>query len=93
MTFSEFITKIFTCFNTVFVNIVSYIEILTKDNFIKVIIYLSLLSFVISLFAVIIGIIYNILNYKHDKEANDLEKIDVIKTENSGKIRKKDLWW
>lgn len=93
MTFSEFITKIFTCFNTVFVNIVSYIEMLTKNNFIKVIIYLSLLSFIISLFAVTIGIIYNILNYKHDKEANDLEKIDVIKTENSGKIRKKDLWW
>lgn len=93
MTFSEFITKIFTCFNTVFVNLVSYIEMLTKNNFIKVIIYLSLLSFIISLFAVITGIIYNILNYKHDKEANDLEKTDVIKTENGGRIRKKDLWW
>ena len=93
MTFSEFINKIFTCFNTVFVNFVSYIEMLTENNFIKFIIYLSLLSFVISLFAIIISIIYNILNYKHDKEANDLEKTDVIKSENNGKIRKKDLWW
>ena len=37
--------------------------------------------------------IYNILNYKHDKESNDLEKTDVIKAENGGRIRKKDLWW
>ena len=93
MTFSEFVTKIFTCFNTVFTNLVSYIEILLENNFIKFIIYLSILSFIITLLTIIIGMIYNILNYKHDKESNDLEKTDVIKAENGGRIRKKDLWW
>ena len=93
MTFSEFVTKIFTFFNTVFTNLISYIEILLENNFIKFIIYLSLLSFIITLFTIIIRMIYNILNYKHDKESNDLETKDVIKAENGGRIRKKDLWW
>lgn len=92
MTFSQFLNKIIECFNLVFKNIISYIELLMENNFIKIIIYINLLMFIISILCVVVQIIYNVLNYKHDKEANDLENTDAVTNENV-RVKKKDLWW
>lgn len=68
MTFETFVNSIINAFNTVFPHITSYINALIDNNFIKLIIYLSLSAFVINILFAILKIIYGILNRKHDRE-------------------------
>lgn len=71
MTFEVFINNIINAFNTVFPHIAYYINSLINNNFIKLIIYLSLSAFLINLVFSILKIIYGILNRKHDKEVRE----------------------
>ena len=66
-------------FNTVFSHIIIYIDMIIKNNFIKFIIYLSLVFFIIWIAENILKIVYTIFNIKHDKETrkNVIKKIEV----------------
>ena len=68
MSFQQFLNSIMNSFNTVFSHIISYIELLLQNNFIKFIIFLSLLFFIIWILENILKIVYTIFNIKHDQE-------------------------
>lgn len=68
MSFQRFISSITECFNTVFSHIIIYIDMIIQNNFIKFIIYLSLVFFIIWIAENILKIVYTIFNIKHDKE-------------------------
>lgn len=95
MTFEVFINNIINSFNAVFPHIASYINSLINNNFIKLIIYLSLSAFLINLVFSILNIVYSILNNNHDKE----ETIKLFgnksseTSKNGGNIKSKDIYW
>lgn len=68
MTFNEFIIAINNCFNNFFTHIIDIINPLLENNLIKLIIYLSIFSFIVFLLFSIIKIIYLIFNRKNNKE-------------------------
>ena len=73
MSFQQFISSITECFNTVFSHIIIYIDMIIQNNFIKFIIFLSLVFFIIWIAENILKIVYTIFNIKHDKEKHDKE--------------------
>ena len=68
MSFQQFLNSITECFNTVFSHIIIYIDMIIQNNFIKFIIFLSLVFFIIWIAENILKIVYTIFNIKHDKE-------------------------
>ena len=95
MSFQQFLNSIMSSFNTVFSHIIKYIELLLQNNFIKFIVFLSLVFFIIWIIESIINMIYLILNHNHDKK----EIIKILGTKNDeiskngGNIKSKDIYW
>ena len=96
--FVTFLNNIVSSFNSVFEHFINYIELIFNNNFIKLIIYLSLFSFLIFILSSIIGIIYSIINLRHDK--NELKVLikgekseNTESAENGGNIKSKDIYW
>lgn len=68
MSFQNFITTIFNSFNAFFTHIVSYINLVIDNNFIKLIIYLVLFKLIIDFLFEVIKILLKIINNGHNKE-------------------------
>lgn len=68
MSFQNFITTIFNSFNAFFTHIVSYINLIIDNNFIKLIIYLVLFKIIIDFLFEVIKILLKIINNGHNKE-------------------------
>lgn len=68
MSFQNFITTIFNSFNAFFTHIVSYINLIIDNNFIKLIIYLVLFKLIIDFLFEVIKILLKIINNGHNKE-------------------------
>lgn len=99
MNFTEFLTTIFNSFNTFFTHITGFINILINDNFIKLIIYISIFGFAIYILKELFSILYTILNNNHDKEEQkkilhpEESKKSNSKNKNGDNFRKKDIYW
>lgn len=96
--FGTFLNNIISSFNSVFEHFITYIELIFNNNFIKLIVYLSLFSFLIFILASIINIIYSIINLKHDKnELNVLiqgkKSENTESAKNGGNIKSKDIYY
>lgn len=68
MSFQDFITTIYNSFNTFFTHITNYISLLINNNFIKLIIYFSIFSFITYFLFEIIKLFLKIINNGHNKE-------------------------
>lgn len=64
MSFQDFLLSIINCFNNIFKNLTNIIEIIMNNNFIKLIIYLTILYVVINYLFKIISTIFNITSKK-----------------------------
>lgn len=97
MTFNNFIITISNCFTNFFTHIIDLITPFLENNFIKLIICFSVLSFIIYLLFELFNIVYIIFDIKHDKK----EEINLLNGENLDKknkktgdnIKKKDIYW
>lgn len=70
MSFSTFFSKIINCFNVTLSKLTSLAGIILENNFIKFIIYLTLLYIIIEFIDSIIGIILNIFSMKKASDKN-----------------------
>ncbi len=71
MTFTDFINSIINSFLNVFNFIISIFDLIISNNWIKLIIFITLVYFVIDFFSEIIDLIFNIFSMK---KANSKQK-------------------
>lgn len=70
MEFSIFIEKIFTSFSSTFNLLKNIIEIIFKNNFIKLIVYMVILYFVIEILGNLLSLIKNVFSMKKAEGKN-----------------------
>ena len=73
MKFNTFLNNIFSSFNEVFNNITNLFNLVLENNFIKLIIFITLIYLIIRIFTYFLDLVFNILSQKKESGKNKVK--------------------